>query len=619
MASPDNVNAPKELDAGMMVRRALFLLTLIGLTAYFLKLDFRGLSTARGIEQAQVAREIAKGHGISTKCIRPLAWRQVEKKLKEDKGPAATLDLLNIPDTYYSPLGPLLNSLVLGTAPNTWELGEKQAIYIPDILIAGTSMVLLLASIGITYLLISRIFDARIGGVTALLMLFCELLWRFSQTGLPQMLMLFLFSFGSYFLYKAIENQAAGRKVYLWIALTGGFFGLLAMSHWLTLWIFIGLVVFSAMYFNPRGVQAAILLGVVGVITMIWGILNQRSSGNMLGAANYTFFAGLGGTTSEEALFRDLDQTVGGLNFQGFLRRSVGNSLAQITNLYGYLGGIVAAPMFFLSLLHPFRRREIADFRWAILIMWIFAVIGMTFYGLKPTEVEPTDSNNLHILFIPLMTGYGLAFLSVLWNRLNLPIQHAVVRNGHFILAVLISILPFALRLGPSLIDLNRRDDLLKVQYPNYVPQLIKGYADKVKPNEIIASDIPWAVAWYGNRTSIWLPKSRKQLGTMMDLGRDKGQPITSILLSPLTLWQPMSSVSQQGSEYFEWRRYIMFYGAMGLPDPTVRGAMEAMVATVTEGLPFKHYYGLSQSAFGNLYLFMTEQNIAALRPAANP
>ncbi len=150
----------------MMVRRALFLLTLIGLTAYFLSLDFKGLSTARGIEQAQVAREIADGHGISTRCIRPLAWRQVEKKLKEDKGPAATLDLLNIPDTYYSPLGPLLNSLVLGTAKSTWELGEKQAIYIPDILIAGTSMVLLLASIGITYLLISRIFDAKIGGVT---------------------------------------------------------------------------------------------------------------------------------------------------------------------------------------------------------------------------------------------------------------------------------------------------------------------------------------------------------------------------------------------------------------------------------------------------------------------
>ncbi|RYD37627.1 MAG: hypothetical protein EOP86_02985 [Verrucomicrobiaceae bacterium] len=616
MATPENVNEPQELDAGMMVRRALFLLMLIGLTAYFLGLDFRGLSTARGIEQAQVAREIADGHGISTRSIRPIAWRQVEKKVKEDQGPAAALDLRSIPDTYFSPLGPMLNSLVLGTARSSWELGEKQAIYTPDYLIAGTSMVFLLASIGISYLLISRIFDTRIGGVTALLMLFSELLWRFSQTGLPQMLMLFLFSFGTYFLYKAIEAQAAGRKVYLWIALTGGFFGLLAMSHWLTLWIFIGLVIFSAVYFNPRGVQAAILLGIVGGITMIWMILNQRSSGHMLGAAQYTFFGGLGGTSSEEALFRDLDQTAGGLNFQGFLRRSVGNSLAQITDLYGYLGGIVAAPLFFLSLLHPFRRREIADFRWVILGMWFFAVIGMTLYGLKPIGKEVTDSNNLHILFIPLMTGYGLAFLSVLWNRLNLPIQYVVVRNGHFILAVLISILPFSLKLVPSLFDLSRIDSQLKVQYPNYVPQLIKGYADKVKLEEIIVSDIPWAVAWYGNRTSIWLPKSRKQLQTLIDLGKEKGQSINSILLSPEVLWTEMRSVSQPGSEYFDWRRYIMFYGVMGLL-PENSGPVEAqrMAEFATDGLPFRHFSGLAGSAFGNLYLFMTEIPIAVSRP----
>lgn len=607
MASPQIENAPKELDAGMMVRRALFLLTLIGLAAYFLALDFRGLSTPKGMEQAQIAREVAAGHGFSTRCIKPLAWTQVDKKLKETEGPAATLNLLSIPDTYHAPLNPLLNSLVLGMARNTWELGEKQSIYIPDILIAGTSMILLLASIGITYLLISRIFDARIGGVTAVLMLFCELLWRFSQSGLPQMLMLFLFSFGTYFLYKAIETQAAGRKVYLWIALTGGFFGLLALAHWLTLWMFLGLVVFTAVYFTPKGIHALILLGVVGLITCFWAISNARSTGTPLGAASYTFFAGLGGTSSEEALFRDLDQSVGSLNFRGFFRRSIGNSLAQIGDIYGYLGGIVAAPMFFLSLLHPFRRKEIADFRWAILILWLFAVVGMTLYGLKPLSKQSTDSNNLHILFIPLMSGYGLAFLSVLWNRLNLPIQHSVVRNGHFILAILVSSLPFLLKLVPSLADLSSLDKQYKVQYPYYVPQVIKQYADVVGPTEIIVSDIPWAVAWYGNRTSVWLPKNRKQLSSLIDIGKDKGQPVSSILLSPLTLWEPISSVSQGNAEYFDWRRYIMFYPAIGLADVQNRPQAQAMMGMVTDGLAFKYPYATAPSAFNQLYLFLTD------------
>ena len=612
MATTEITAAPQELDAGMMVRRALFLVLLIGLTAYFLGLDFKGLSTSKGMEQAVVAREIAKGNGFTTTAIKPLAWKQVEKRQKDLKGPSAALDLLALPDTYHAPLNPLVNSIVLGLAKGTWQLGEKQAIYTPDVLIAGTAMVLLLASIGITYLLVSRIFDARIGGVTALLMLLCELLWKFSQTGLPQILMLFLFSFGTYFLYKAMENEAQGRGTILWLALTGGFFGLLALAHWLTMWLFFGLLVFASFYFVRRLVLMAVLLGIFGVITGVWGYLNYQSTGNPLGAGLYAFYAGLGGTGSEEALFRDLEQTVGGLNFQGFLRKIVGNSLAQITELYGYLGGVVAAPMFFLSLLHPFRRKEIADFRWAILIMWFFGVIGMTLYGIKPMYSTQTHENNLHILFIPLMTGYGLAFLSVLWNRLNVPLQIPAVRNGHFILAILVSCLPFLLNLPPRVVDLNRVGKEYRVQYPNYVPRLIKDYADLLPENEIIVSDIPWAISWYGQRSSFWLPKDQGQLTRLMGLGKDKGTPLSALLLSPVTLWQPMSQTSQPRSEFFDWRQYIMFYPAMGLAknDPQAAALQEMLKAD----LPMKEYYDAG-SPFGRIYLFMTEQKLT--RPEA--
>ena len=612
MATTEITAAPQELDAGMMVRRALFLVLLIGLTAYFLGLDFKGLSTSKGMEQAVVAREIAKGNGFTTTAIKPLAWKQVEKRQKDLKGPSAALDLLALPDTYHAPLNPLVNSIVLGLAKGTWQLGEKQAIYTPDVLIAGTAMVLLLASIGITYLLVSRIFDARIGGVTALLMLLCELLWKFSQTGLPQILMLFLFSFGTYFLYKAMENEAQGRGTILWLALTGGFFGLLALAHWLTMWLFFGLLVFASFYFVRRLVLMAVLLGIFGVITGVWGYLNYQSTGNPLGAGLYAFYAGLGGTGSEEALFRDLEQTVGGLNFQGFLRKIVGNSLAQITDLYGYRGGVVAAPMFFLSLLHPFRRKEIADFRWAILIMWFFGVIGMTLYGIKPMYSTQTHENNLHILFIPLMTGYGLAFLSVLWNRLNVPLQIPAVRNGHFILAILVSCLPFLLNLPPRVVDLNRVGKEYRVQYPNYVPRLIKDYADLLPENEIIVSDIPWAISWYGQRSSFWLPKDQGQLTRLMGLGKDKGTPLSALLLSPVTLWQPMSQTSQPRSEFFDWRQYIMFYPAMGLAknDPQAAALQDMLKAD----LPMKEYYDAG-SPFGRIYLFMTEQKLT--RPEA--
>lgn len=614
MATTEITAAPQELDAGMMVRRALFLVLLIGLTSYFLGLDFKGLSTSKGMEQAVVSREIAKGHGFTTTAIKPLAWKQVEKRMKDEKGPSTQLDLLALPDTYHAPLNPLVNSLILGMAKGTWTLGDKQAVYTPDVLIAGTAMVLLLASIGITYLLVSRIFDARIGGVTALLMLLCELLWKFSQSGLPQMLMLFLFSFGTYFLYKAIENEAQGRGNILWLFLTGGFFALLALAHWLTMWLFFGLLVFAAFYFNRRVLLMGVLLGIFVLVTGIWGFLNYQSTGNPLGAGLYAFYAGLGGTGSEEALFRDLEQTMGGLNFQGFLRKIVANSLAQISELYGYLGSIVAAPLFFLSLLHPFRRKEIADFRWAILLMWFFGVIGMTLYGIRSMHDVQTHENNLHILFIPLMTGYGLAFLSVLWNRLDVALHIPFIRNGHFIIAVVISALPFILNLPPRVVDLNRIDNEFRVQYPNYVPRLIKDYADLMKENEIIVSDIPWAVAWYGQRTSFWLPKDQGQLNRLMGLGKDKGTPLSAMLLSPVTLWQPMNQTTQQRSEFFDWRQYIMFYPAIGLAkNERESGAIQEILNT---DLPMKNYYDAG-SPFGRIYLFMTEQKLTRPDPRA--
>lgn len=605
MATTELVSAPKELDAGMMVRRALFLLVLLGLTYYFLGLDFRGLSHPKGMEQAQIAREVARKNGFTTKEIKGLAWKQQERRLKEVEGPAATPSLLAMTDTYHSPLNPLLNSLPLGLAQDSFTLGEKQTHYTPDIIIAGVSMLLLLASIGITYLLISRIFDPKIGGVTALLMLLCETLWRFSQSGLPQMLMLFLFSFGAYFLYKSVETRQAGKPVYLWICLAAGFFGLLALAHWITLWMFIALLILCAFYFTPRGVVSLIMLGIVAVICLLWVIpINYKHTGSVFGAGFYTFYSGLSGTTSEEALFRDIDQTVGGLNFQGFARKGVFNSLGQIRYLYDYLGGIVAAPLFFLSLLHPFRRKEIGDFRWFVLVMWLGAVFGMTLYGIKAPSEDGTDPNNLHVLFIPLMTGYGLAFLSVLWNRLNVPLHIPVVKNGHFVLVVVISALPFLLNLPIRIMDLNRINREYRINYP-YIPRLLAEYGKLVNTNEVVVSDIPWAVAWYMDRSCFWLPKDKGQLTRLMDIGRQKGQPVTSLLLSPLTLNQPIQQAVSQGAEYYAWREYMMFYPQLSLAQSNEQ--TRALMDLVLKDVPLKHPNLITNTPFRGAYLFMRD------------
>ena len=613
MATQDTTVTPKELDAGMMIRRALFLLLLIGVTYYYLGIDFKGLSHPKGMDQAQIARQIADDKSFTTRCIRPICYTQVDKELKKTNPADAPSFADGIPDTYHAPLNPILNSIVLGMFKETWEFQPEQKHYAPDIIITGISMVLLLASIGVTYLLISRIFDARIGGVTALLMLLCESLWRYSQSGLPQMLMLFLFSFAVYFLYKAVENTQSGKPVFLWLGLTGGFMGLLALAHWMAVWPFLGLVLFAGFYFHPRGAQLLMLVGIFLLITIWWPFFNNsRYTGNPLGAGIYLFYAGNAATGSEAYLMRDLEQSTGALDLNGLPNKMMLNGITQLGDIYNYLGAIVVAPLFFLSLLHPFRRREIADFRWCIFAMWIFSVGGMTIYGLAPFGTDTAsqvDPNNLHIIFMPVMTGYGLAFLSVLWNRLNLPLQIPVVRNGHFIAAICISILPMLLKAPTRISQAVLGQKWHHSHSPYYIPEAIVSFSNLVKPNEAIVTDIPWAVAWYGNRTAIWLPKDKSQLEQLRTVGKERGQPITGMLLSRYVLdTSPAELLDPRHSE-FPWREAILYNSTMSLGasggrnNEPIRREIQAMLGA---DMPFKYPY----SSYAGVYFFAAENPI---------
>src|SRR5690606_17587704 len=112
-------------------------------------------------------------------------------------------------DTYHAPLNPLILGAVLkivgADKPDSWTMKPNQRVWHLDRVIALVSTLFFLLAIGMTYLLVLRIFDQKIAGVTAVLMLLCDLFWQFSQSGLPQMLLLFLFSSGLYFTYRAVE------------------------------------------------------------------------------------------------------------------------------------------------------------------------------------------------------------------------------------------------------------------------------------------------------------------------------------------------------------------------------------------------------------------------------
>ena len=68
---------------------------------------FKGLSEAKAMEQAQIAREVARGNGFTTKMIRPAALWQFQKNHKDMQS------VENFPDTYHALLPVYVNAVAI--------------------------------------------------------------------------------------------------------------------------------------------------------------------------------------------------------------------------------------------------------------------------------------------------------------------------------------------------------------------------------------------------------------------------------------------------------------------------------------------------------------------------
>ena len=537
-------------DTGVIIRRSLFFLVLVALTLGNLFTLFRGLNSPQAMDQAQIAREIARGNGFTTKMIRPVALDQARK------GEERSVSLVGFQDTYHSPLNPLLNAAVLkligADDSDAWQMNENEMVFPLDRVIATVSTLFFLMSIGVSYLLVSRIFDAKIAGVTAILMLFCETFWNYSLSGLPQMLMLLLFTCGIYFVYRAVEATADGKIAMVPAVIAGVFFTLLALTHWMTVWIALGYIIFAAVAFRPRGLVgiAVLLLLIVAAIGPV--IRNINITGTPFGTAFLTLYNGLG-SGSEEMVMRTSDLAAEPLVLDGLIAKILRTTLLQATDIIPFLGGIIVAPLFFLSLLHPFKRGSIANFRWAILLMWITSAFGLAIFGVTTEKLDP---NQILLLFAPIMTAYGLAFISILWSRLEVVATTPLLQNVHHIVIVAICALPLVLSLPQKVrVGMQVRDrGGIPHWPPYYAPALnstktgLKGW---ITEKQVVFSDQPWAVAWYADRISVWLPPTRQGFEKIESTAADLQTPVAGILISPTSHGSgPISEVAGRFKDF---------------------------------------------------------------------
>jgi Dolichyl-phosphate-mannose-protein mannosyltransferase len=527
------------LEAGTLavwVRRSLLALAVIALAMYYLY-GFRGLATSQAMDQAQIGRTIASGHGWRTNFARPRAIGQLQANGKNVAQKIWS-------DTYNAPLPPFVDAIALWPVKSHWQMSPADPVYSGDKAIAAMSIFLFLLSVLVLFFTARRLFDRRLALLACGLVVLCDMLWQYSLSGLPQMLLLLLFNATIYVLVRAVEAEYGGRRVDRWLAAVGVGFGLLALSHALTIWIFAGALIFCVFFFRPRGWTVLILLAAFTAIYAPWLIRNYIVCGHPGGVAIYSVLDGI--RHSEAGWMRRINLDVEGIGPRNFRDKITTNFFSQWGHIFEYFGSSVVAMMFFAALLHPFKRTETAMLRWMILAMWGGAVVGMAIFGIN--EEEGLAANQLHLIFIPLMTCYGLAYLLVQWNRLG--IQLSIARIAFLSLLYLLCALPAIFTISWFAPPKGA------IRWPPYAPPYIATLHNWMQPNEITASDMPWAIAWYADRRALWVPDTIKTFTDLSDYNV-LGGPVNGLYLTPISGSQNKLADILKG-EYKDWAPTIL-------------------------------------------------------------
>jgi Dolichyl-phosphate-mannose-protein mannosyltransferase len=524
------------LEQGKMAaffRLVLSLVAVIGLALAYLLIQFGGLSSPTGMDQAQIAREIAKGNGFSTEFIRPLQAHL----LKQNQVPAG-----HIPDLYHAPLNPLVNAgvfyLLRGLLDHRVSGGEP--VYWGDRLIAGVSVLFFVLALFVTFRVARLLFDARIAWLATGSALVADQFWQFSLSGLPQMLLLFLLSCSLWCLARATIAWAEDRNPYRWLVFLGFFLGAMALCHPITLWISAGILVFCGARFRPRPLGALVPGLICLALFSIWIIRDFQVSKTPFGISPFALLDHV--VHTESGWMRQSDPDLSGVTPQIFRGRIMGNFTEQLGSFYLFLGGIAVVPFFFPALFHPFKRPETNTFKWLLLLMLLGAFTGSVLAGTNGQAIGP---NQILILLGPALAIYGFAVVLVYFYRLGheLRLYRYVVYTAAFLVTALPAVFGF-LTFGPHF------------QFPPYAPGLMQAIAKWTAPNEIVASDMPWAVAWYGDRESVWLPWTRKDFYDYHDF-ESLGAPVVCLYLTPVSRDGKFLSDLQQG-EYKDWGTLIM-------------------------------------------------------------
>jgi hypothetical protein len=526
---------------------------LLLVAAYNLR-AFRNLSTQEAMDSAQLGRNLSQGQGFTTLFVRPISIFLVQKHHLNDP-PVANLGtnslagadraLLkgNHPDLANPPVYPVVLAGLMKTLPFKYAIPKRPKSfwierYQPDFLIALFNELLLIVVVVLAFLLAKRLFDAQVAWVSALILIGTELLWHFSVSGLSTILLLLEFMLLVWVLVLLDEETRQvrwpkGGLIFL-AGLAGALVGLGGLTRYAFSWLILPVLVFVALYCNRQRwlATACALLGFVAVLTP-WVVRNYQLSGMPFGIATYAIIENSSFSREDRLerslntdLFNSIHNSFPFLTVAAhvFRQKLVANLRSIVQSDLPRLGGSWVSGFFVVGLLVRFRSVTLSRLRVfllaALVVLAVVQAVGRT----KLSDDSPDiNSENLLVLTAPLVIIYGVSLFFVVLDQLQLPFfQLRSVAIGVF---GSVACLPLILTLLPP-----KASPLV---YPPYHPPSIQNAVSWTKEDELTMSDIPWAVAWYGQSQCVSLT-----LNARIDFFaiNDYLKPVSALYLTPQTV-----------------------------------------------------------------------------------
>lgn len=530
-------------ESAQMRRNFFFLIRLIlavliiGLCVFELFLSFRGLNTPEAMDQAQVARQIARGEGQTTKFFRPIDIIDQHNTLPGKKIEKKALPFDRLPDTYNAPLHTRVLALALkATGYDRFETKRMDAeisnIYGGDRVVAATSMFFFILSLVLAYFLFSSLFDEVLGSTVVAFMGLSQLMLQFAVSGLAQPMMMSILLAAGFFICKALSynKRASVFKALLCNGIVFFLLVLMALSNSIAAWALLGYVIFSAFWFRPIGLHA-----VFGMFFFILGVcLPEYMQAAPIGGPVVKFLHSIYsafGSDNYELLMRSSSNAAVPFSNSMFFLRGLGYLFDQLGKQYICMGSIVVTSFFLLSLFNRYKRTETEGLKWAIFLMWLCVCIGMTCFGQSGT----LDNTQLYIIFAPFFAAYGTALVFNFLGRMQLGTDFPAVRALTIFFLLLISSGSFMFKLPQELSFSILTSARGIPQYPPYYPPVLNGKLyDMTNKDDIIVTDQPWAVAWYADRKALWLPRTiDTYVKDLEPIIRDGGQNVQGFLITP--------------------------------------------------------------------------------------